>query len=121
MSADPTTTPDPIEQYILDQPERAQPFLRSVDDALKLALPRATRKIAWRMPTYWQGRNVIHFAAFKNHLGIYPGARAMAHFADRLSGYKTSKGAAQMPYDQPLPLELIVAIALWSLDFGGSD
>lgn len=62
-----------------------------------------------------QGRNLIHFAAQKNHLGIYPGAAAMEHFAPRLTEYKTSKGAVQFPY-KPLGAEqmvLITEIATW--------
>ncbi len=55
----------------------------------------------------------MHFAAFKDHIGIYPGAQAISHFADRLTDYKTSKGALQLPLSRPLPLELIAEIAQW--------
>jgi uncharacterized protein YdhG (YjbR/CyaY superfamily) len=67
------------------------------------------------MPTYWRGRNLIHFAAHKNHLGIYPGAEAIEHFAPRLTKYKTSKGAIQFPYKDLLNehLDLITEIATW--------
>ena len=67
------------------------------------------------MPTYWNGRNLIHFAAQKRHLGIYPGAEAMAHFAPRLTKYKTSKGAIQFPYKDLVSenLSLITEIAGW--------
>ena len=67
------------------------------------------------MPTYWQGRNLIHFAAQKNHLGIYPGAEAMEYFDPRLSGYKTSKGAIQFPYKtfRKEQYELVAEIAAW--------
>lgn len=68
------------------------------------------------MPTYWDKHNIIHFAAHKKHIGLYPGYKAIEYFADRLSEYKTSKGAVQFPYDKPLPLELIAEIAKWCYD-----
>ena len=65
------------------------------------------------MPTFWKGRNIIHFAAARNHIGIYPGGEATAVFAKKLTGYKTSKGTIQIRHDQELPLELIAEIATW--------
>ena len=65
------------------------------------------------MPTYWKGRNLIHFAAFKRHIGLYPGPEAVEAFAGQLRAYKTSKGAIQIPYSGPLPLALIAEIAAW--------
>ena len=65
------------------------------------------------MPTYWKGRNIIHFAASKNHLGIYPGEEAVAVFADELLEYSVSKGTIRVPYGKPLPTELIEKIARW--------
>lgn len=65
------------------------------------------------MPTFRCDRNLIHFAAFKNHIGVYPGTEAIEHFADRLADFKTSKGTIQFPHNMPLPLELIAEIAAW--------
>ena len=65
------------------------------------------------MPTFWKKRNIFHFAAFKSHIGLYPGDKAVKHFKDRLTNYKTSKGAIQFSYKNPMPLDLIVEIALW--------
>jgi uncharacterized protein YdhG (YjbR/CyaY superfamily) len=70
------------------------------------------------MPTYWNKHNIIHFAAFKKHIGLYPGAKGIENFADRLMEYKTSKGAVQLPCDKPLPLELIAEIAKWCYETG---
>jgi uncharacterized protein YdhG (YjbR/CyaY superfamily) len=102
-----------IEDYIAAQPEHVQPVLNQVRDMLRTALPEAEERISWRMPTYWCKQNIIHFAAFKNHFGIYPGDKAIEHFADKLTGYKTSKGAWQLLYDQPIPLDLIAEMARW--------
>lgn len=105
--------PSTIEDYIMQQPEQAQPFLRQVNQTIKSALPDAIGKISWSMPTYWKKRNLIHFAAFKKHIGLYPGPEAVEAFADKLKEYKTSKGTIQFPFDKPLPLELIEEIANW--------
>jgi len=107
-----------IDDYIEAQPESLQPLLHQVRDALSAALPDAEERISWRMPTYWKKHNIIHFAAFKNHIGLYPGDKAVAHFADRLTQYKTSKGAIQFSYSKPLPMELIAGIAKWCYETG---
>jgi len=65
------------------------------------------------MPTFWKGRNIIHYAAAKNHIGIYPGGEATTIFAERLTGFRTSKGTIQLPNDKELPLDLVAEIARW--------
>ena len=105
--------PKTIEEYILRQPEDVQPYLRQVDSAIRAALPEAEEKISWSMPTYWRGHNLIQFAASKRHIGLYPGPEAVEAFAGRLEGFQTSKGTIRLPYDKPLPLELIAEIAKW--------
>lgn len=105
--------PKTVDAYIAAQPEAVRPLLFQVRDVLRKTLPNAEERISWRMPTYWQKRNVIHFAAFQKHMGVYPGEKAMEHFSSRLTDYKTSKGAIQFPYNKPVPLELIAEIAKW--------
>lgn len=110
--------PKTIEMYIEEQPEEIRPLLYQVRDTIRAALPEAEERISWKMPTFWKRINIIHFAAFKNHLGIYPGDKAVEHFADRLSEYKTSKGAIQFQYSKKVPFELIAEIAKWCYDTG---
>lgn len=105
--------PNSIDEYIAAQPENIRPALQSIRETISQAVPEATEKISWQMPTFWQGKNIIHFAAFKKHIGIYPGPEAIVHFSDRLTEYMTSKGAIQLPYDKSLPLQLIAEIAKW--------
>lgn len=102
-----------IEEYIARQPEEVRPRLLQIHAAIKAALPEAREKISWSMPTYWKKHNLIQFAAFKKHIGLYPGPEAVEAFADRLTEYKTSKGTIQLPHDKPLPLELIADMARW--------
>jgi predicted N-acetyltransferase YhbS/uncharacterized protein YdhG (YjbR/CyaY superfamily) len=109
--------PMDVDEYISSQPEHIQEVLRTVRVMLKMTfkIDGAIEKISWGMPTYWKGQNLIHFAANKNHLGIYPGAAAMVHFAPRLTELKTSKGAIQFPYKDLIGehLTLITEIASW--------
>jgi uncharacterized protein YdhG (YjbR/CyaY superfamily) len=102
-----------IEEYIALQNGEVQPRLREVYAAIKAVLPDAAEKISWQMPTFWKGQNLIHFAAFKKHIGIYPGGEATTVFADKLTEFKTSKGVIHLPGNKPLPLELITEIAAW--------
>ena len=112
--------PMTIDAYIALQPEAIRPILNQVRDTIRQALPEASEKISWQMPTFWKKINIIHFAAFKKHVGIFPGSEAMEHFADRLTEYKTSKGAWQLPYDKPLPLDLITEMAKWCYETGNN-
>lgn len=110
---EPTIT---IDAYIAAQPETIQPLLNQVRDTLRTALPNAEERISWRMPTYWSKHNIIHFAAFKKHIGLYPGDKAIVHFSEKLTEFNTSKGTVQFPYNKPLPLQLIAEIAKWCYD-----
>ena len=110
--------PDTIDEYIAAQPEEARPYLNQVRDAICAALPDAQERLSWSMPTFWKKHNIIHFAGFKKHVGLYPGPEAVQAFAARLEGYKTSKGTIQIPYGKPLPAELIADIARWCYETG---
>lgn len=110
--------PKTIDEYIATKPESVQPILHQVRDTISAVLPEAQERISWSMPTYWNEHNIIHFAAFKKHIGLYPGPKAIEQFADRLMEYKSSKGALQLPYSKPLPLDLIAEIAKWCYETG---
>ena len=105
--------PQTIEEYIAAQPEAVQPRLREIRAVIREAIPEAEERISWSMPTYWKGRNLIHFAAGKKHIGLYPGDEATAAFAQELAAFEVSKGTIRLPYDRPLPTELIGRIARW--------
>lgn len=110
--------PKTVDEYIEAQPESIRPILNELRATLHKVLPNAKEIISWSMPTYKDKYNIIHFAAHKKHIGLYPGDKAIEHFAHRLTEYKTSKGAIQLPYDKPLPLDLIAEIAKWSYETG---
>lgn len=110
--------PKTVEQYIQAQRDEIKPYLQQVRDTLCRALPDAQERISWGMPTYWKGHNIIHFAANKKHIGLYAGAEAVVAFCEQLTPYRTSKGTIQIPYQTPLPLELIARIAVWCNETG---
>ena len=105
--------PQTMDEYIAAQDEVLQPRLREVRAILHTAIPDAEERISWSMPTYWKGRNIIHFAASKRHLGLYPGGEATAVFAEALKGFDVSKGTIRLPWSKELPTELIQRIARW--------
>lgn len=101
-----------IDEYIDKQDPAVQPVLRKVLEVIRAAIPDAEERMSWQMPTFWRGQNLIHFAAQKKHVGIYPGPEAVEHFAGLLDemGFKYSKGAIQFPYGK-VPFDLIYQIA----------
>jgi len=105
-----------IEEYIAEQPEDVQVILKKVHETIRAIAPDATEKIAWRMPSFWQGEYLIHFAAFKKHLGIFPGVIDNIPFKERFKGYATSKGAIQFPYSKPIDYQLIADIVAWRVE-----
>lgn len=105
--------PKTVEEYIETQEETVRPRLREIRDILRKALPEAEECISWSMPTYRKGRNIIHFAAAKKHIGIYPGGEATTVFAEELAGMDVSKGTIRLPHDQEIPAALINKIARW--------
>lgn len=105
--------PETIDEYILAQDEAVQPKLREIRELLRAAVPDAEERISWSMPTYRKGRNILHFAASRKHLGLYPGGEATTVFAEELKEYDVSKGTIRLPWNKELPAELIQAIARW--------
>jgi uncharacterized protein YdhG (YjbR/CyaY superfamily) len=102
-----------IDEYITAQLEDVQPLLRKIRTTIHNVVPNAVEKISWQMPTFWLGENLIHFAAFKKHISIFPGGEATEVFAERLTGYKTSKGTIQFPLNKPIDYDLIADIMRW--------
>ena len=105
--------PKNIDEYIAAQEEAVQPRLKEMRSLIRSAIPEAEERISWSMPTYWKGKNLLHFAVFKKHLGFYPGDEAVARFKDELNNYDVSKGTIRLPYSADLPAELIQRMARW--------
>ena len=112
--------PVTVDEYISAQDEGIQANLQSIRAVLRRELPDATEKISWSMPTYWKDHNIIHFAASKKHIGLYPGSEAVEQFAEKLcqACCTYSKGSIRILYSENLPLDLIAEIAAWCRDTG---
>ena len=105
--------PQTIHEYIAAQEASVRPRLERLRSVIHEAIPDAEEKIAWSMPTFWKGRNIIHFATAKKHIGLYPGPDAVEAFAEKLTDYEVSKGTVRLPHDRDLPEKLIADIARW--------
>jgi len=99
-----------IDEYIASFPEDIQNILNDIRATIRAAAPEATEKISYQMPTFFLNGNLVHFAAFKNHVGFYPTPSGIDEFKAELSKYKGGKGSIQFPIDQPVPLDLIAKI-----------
>jgi uncharacterized protein YdhG (YjbR/CyaY superfamily) len=96
-----------IDQYIETFPEATQKLLQKIRTTIQKAAPEAKETINYGIPTFTLNGNLVHFAAFKNHIGFYALPTGHKAFQEEFSVYKTGKGSVQFPFDQPLPLALI--------------
>ncbi len=102
--------PQNIDEYIADFPPDVQKILQKIRLTVRKAAPRAEETIKYRMPTFTLNGNLVHFAAFKKHIGFYPTPTGTKEFQKELSIYKGAKGSVQFPLDQPIPFGLISQI-----------
>jgi uncharacterized protein YdhG (YjbR/CyaY superfamily) len=95
------------DEYIATFPEETQKILIKIRATIKAAAPDAEEKISYQMPTFTLHGNLVHFAAFKNHIGFYPVPTGIEEFKNELSIYEGGKGSVKFPLDQPIPYDLI--------------
>ena len=96
-----------IDEYIALFPPEVQVKLEEIRTAIREVVPSAIEKISYQMPTFFLEGNLVHFAAFKHHIGLFPTPSGIEQFAPELAPYKTSKGTIQFPLDQPIPIDLV--------------
>ncbi|HEU6440971.1 MAG TPA: DUF1801 domain-containing protein [Microvirga sp.] len=99
-----------IDAYIASFPEDVRAILEKVRATIRKAAPGAEETISYRIPTFTLNGNLVHFAAFKNHIGFYPGPTGIEAFKEELSAYEGAKGSVRFPLDKPIPLGLISKI-----------
>ena len=100
-------SPKNIDEYIAGFPRDVQKLLKQIRTTIKKVAPDAEEAIKYQVPTFVLNENLVHFAAFKNHIGFYPTPSGIAAFKDELSRYESAKGSVQFPIDEPMPLSLI--------------
>jgi uncharacterized protein YdhG (YjbR/CyaY superfamily) len=96
-----------IDEYIAHFPPDVQEILTQIRTTIREAAPQAKETINYQIPTFTLHGNLVHFAAFKKHIGFYPTPSGIEKFKDELSIYESAKGSVQFPLDQPMPYELI--------------
>lgn len=99
-----------VDTYISSFPKATRVLLYSVRDTIRQVAPSATEAIKYGIPTFILNGNLVHFAAFKNHIGFYPGPSGILKFKKELSIYKSAKGSVQFPLEEPIPFALIASI-----------
>lgn len=103
-------SPKTVDEYIAGFPPGIQAILQQIRATIQAAAPEATEKISYQMPTFYLNGNLVHFAAFKKHIGLYPAPSGVAAFQEELSPYIKAKGSIQFPLDKPVPYDLIARI-----------
>jgi uncharacterized protein YdhG (YjbR/CyaY superfamily) len=96
-----------IDEYIAGFPPDVQAILEKVRQSIHQAAPAAQETINYAIPTFALHGNLVHFAAFKKHIGFYPTPGGIERFKNELSAYEQAKGSVQFPIDQPIPYDLI--------------
>lgn len=106
-----STSFENIDQYIAGFNPDVQEKLKTIRKLVHETIPEAVEAISYQMPSFkYKGKILVYFAAFKSHIGFYATPESNLAFKDELSEYKTTKGTIQLPYDKPLPLELLQKI-----------
>ncbi len=107
-------TPETIDAYIAGFPKETQDRLQRVRQVISQAAPDAEEAMRYQMPTFrLAGKNLVHFAAFAHHIGLYPTPSGVAAFKKELSAYKQGKGSVQFPLNEPLPYDLVKKIVMF--------
>jgi uncharacterized protein YdhG (YjbR/CyaY superfamily) len=102
-----------IDEYIQTFPEQVQIILEKMRQTIRKAAPEAEEAISYRIPTFKLSGNLVHFAAFKKHIGFYPTTSGIEAFKKELSRFKGSRGTAQFPLDRPIPYDLVRKITVF--------
>lgn len=103
--------PESVDEYIASASPPVRPLLRKIRRAIKAAVPGATEVISYRMPALRLRRTFFYFAAFKNHIGVYPPVKADAKLMKALAPYSNEKGNLKFPLGDAVPYELIARVA----------
>lgn len=105
-----------IDEYISQYSDSIQIILKKIRQVIKESSPNSLEKISYQMPTFYLNENLVHFAAYKKHIGFYPTPSAIDAFKNELLPYKFAKGSIQFPIDKPIPYDLIKRIVEYRVD-----
>ena len=105
-----------MDEYIKTFPKDVQSILEKMRQTIREAAPEAVETISYQMPTFkLNGKNLVHFAAWRNHIGFYPTSSGTEAFKKELSRYKTAKGSVRFPIGEPIPYDLVKKIVVFRM------
>jgi uncharacterized protein YdhG (YjbR/CyaY superfamily) len=110
------TAPENIDDYIEGFSGNVQKILQKIRKTIQKAAPNAQEAISYHIPTFRLNGNLIHFAAYQHHIGLYPGPRGVKEFEKEMARYEGGKGTVRFPLDEPVPYELITRIVRYRVD-----
>ncbi len=99
-----------VDEYIAQAPKDVQPILKKIRATIKKAAPKAEERISYQMPGYFLNGQLVWFSARPHHIGFYPTPAGIDAFQKEFAPYRTTKGAAQFPLDEPIPYALITKV-----------
>jgi uncharacterized protein YdhG (YjbR/CyaY superfamily) len=103
-----------IDEYIETFTKDVQSILEEIRQTIRKAAPGAVEAISYQIPTFkLNDINLVHFAAFKNHIGFYPTPSGIKAFKRELTQYKGAKGSVQFPLSKPIPYDLLEKIVIF--------
>ena len=103
-----------MDAYITSFPKEVQGTLEKIRQTIRKAAPDAVEAISYQIPTFkLNGKNLVHFAAWKDHIGFYATPSGNAAFKKELSHYKVAKGSIQFPFEEPIPYDLVTKMVLF--------
>ncbi len=106
-----------VDEYISAFPTEVQKIMKELRKVIHEAVPGLEETISWSMPTFkLKGKNIVHFAGFAKHIGLYPAPPAVEEFSDMLAGYKQGKGSIQFPLNKPVPFDIVKKIVKFNAD-----
>lgn len=105
-----------VDDYISSFPKDIQAILEDIRRTIRKAAPEAQEKIAYQIPTFTYHGNLVHFAAFKDHISLFPGGSPIEKEVPEVAKYRTGKGTLQFPLDKPIPFELILKIVKYRIE-----
>lgn len=108
-------TPTTIDEYISGFPQEIQERMQLIRKTILAEVPNIKELISWKMASFKLKKYILQFAGYKNHIGLYPGPKAIENFKDDLTTFKTTKGGIQLPNNKPIPVEIIIKIIKYNV------
>ena len=105
-----------VDEYVADYPKDVQKILNKIRATIKKAAPKAEEAISYQIPSFKLNGNLIHFAAYRDHIGVYPAPRRVEKFKKDLARYGSGKATLKFSLDEPIPYDLITRLVAFRVE-----